>query len=228
MRANSGGVKILVRGTPSDLVESALGMARDQILQIRHPEEPDDPFASFVSEVEESDEGWSLTLDMADAEVYEGVLEAALEAVVLSLEESGTAEAVVGFPVGAVIETAHAPLAPPVATPPPTVPVEMPSDFPLPIGARLTATLVVEGRCVREYMIDAPFDDPVQFYATALDGQGYAVTGIEEEPECRLFKRRYFFGFQGRDIVGLIMVSLWPRELPGLGFAGLRVDTWRA
>jgi len=226
LRANSGGIVIVVSGTPPAAVGSGLRTARRRISAIHHPEQPDEAFPSFVGEAVEINGGWSLSLDMADAEAYDGILEALRDVVVTALEEAGVDEAVVGFPSGSIIEAdATEPTA--SAAAPATRPVEMPADFPLPPRVRMTGDLVLEGRGFKEFMVDLPSEDLVEFYSAALEAAGYAVTGLETEPESDFFKARYFFDFNGHGLFGWLMVTIWPFQTPMLGYAALRIDTWQ-
>ena len=92
MRANTGAIRLLVVSGDDD-IRGALHDAVTRIFQIRHPEEPDDPFASWAGPVERSGDGWVLSLDMADAEAYEGILEAVIRCVVEALEAAGVQQA---------------------------------------------------------------------------------------------------------------------------------------
>jgi hypothetical protein len=94
MRANTGAIRLLIV-SDTESISGALQDACRRIFDIRHPEEPDDPFASWVGPVEPAGDGWVLSLDMADAEAYDGILEAVLHSIVEALEGAGVADAVV-------------------------------------------------------------------------------------------------------------------------------------
>ena len=118
MRANTGAIRLLVVAGDED-IRGALRDAVTRIFQIRHPEEPDDPFASWAGPVERSGDGWVLSLDMADAEAYEGILEAVLRCVVEALEAAGVPQArVSAAPRPAVAHTAAPTTSPPIPSPP--------------------------------------------------------------------------------------------------------------
>jgi hypothetical protein len=130
MTANTGAIRLLVVAGDAD-IRGALGDAVTRIFQIRHPEEPDDPFASWAGPVERFGDGWVLSLDMADAEAYEGILEAVLCCVVEALEAAGVPQArVSAAPRPAVAHTAAPTTSPP--TPSPTEPTRDPPSPPVP------------------------------------------------------------------------------------------------
>jgi hypothetical protein len=132
MRANSGAIRLLIVSRDEG-TRGALHDALRRIFEIHHPEEPDDPFASWAGPVERIGDGWVLALDMADAEAYEGILEAVLRSVVEALEAAGVSEAVVtAAPRGAV---AHPPPAPTSrrTVPPIWKPPETATDPPTPL-----------------------------------------------------------------------------------------------
>jgi len=116
MRLNSGAMKLIVEQA-SDVraARHALEDARQRIFNIPHPDEPTGPYASWISDVEEGPGGFSITIDMADAEVYPGVLEEAVAQVVDALEDAGLKEATISFPddlrqrVGEAIKTGLVP-----------------------------------------------------------------------------------------------------------------------
>lgn len=65
---------------------------------IPHPEEPDDPLPSYVSAVEVTDDGARLTIDFADAEAYDGLLERVLDAVLEGLLRAGVDGGLLTYP----------------------------------------------------------------------------------------------------------------------------------
>jgi hypothetical protein len=94
MRANSGAIHLVVISAVDD-ARVGLEEALRRIFEIPHPEEPDEPLASWAGPVEPVDDGWGLLLDLADAEAYEGILEAVLDVVVQALERTGVLDALV-------------------------------------------------------------------------------------------------------------------------------------
>ncbi len=92
--AGSGGCHVVLRGVDdAALARRAMAAAAKALYRVPHPEEPEDPFISFVSRVSEA-EGGGVTFwfDAADAEVYDGVLDELLGAVVDALQSAGVTD----------------------------------------------------------------------------------------------------------------------------------------
>lgn len=86
MQRSSGAIYVELRAaTETDAALRALRRARTDIFRIPHPEQRNEPFASFVSEVEPGPRGPGFSFDMTDAEAYEGILEEALERILIAL-----------------------------------------------------------------------------------------------------------------------------------------------
>jgi hypothetical protein len=99
MRASSGAIHFEVRDpSDPDIASRGLCRARTDVLAIPHPDEPDGPFASFASDVESAMHGPGFWVDMADAEAYTGILEEALERVLIALDASGLQEGCLTWP----------------------------------------------------------------------------------------------------------------------------------
>lgn len=62
--------------------------AANALFSVPHPEEPDESLPSFVSGVTMGARGPTFWFDIADAEVYDGLLEQVLETVVQALEQA--------------------------------------------------------------------------------------------------------------------------------------------
>lgn len=90
LSATTGAMRFELRdAVDAESAQAAMRDARRRVLAIRHPEEPDEPFASYASAVDERDGVITFVVDMADAEAYEGTVDAALDAVVSALAEAG-------------------------------------------------------------------------------------------------------------------------------------------
>ena len=105
MRASSGAIQVEVRGCDLQAAMRGLDAAGDEIGRIPHPEQPDRPYPSFVSTVEPGPRGPGFWFDMADAEVYDGLLEGVLHLIVSALERGEVDEAIVTWPEGAAERT---------------------------------------------------------------------------------------------------------------------------
>lgn len=100
MRGSSGAIEVEVRGADIQLAVRGLEEASREIARIPHPEQPDHPYASFTSPVEVGPRGPSVWFDMADAEVYDGLLEGVLHMVLAALDAVGLLTGVVTWPEG--------------------------------------------------------------------------------------------------------------------------------
>jgi len=87
---STGGIHLILRDA-DDADKAARGMnsAVAALYAIPHPEEPDDPLPSSASDLPSTGEGPRLWADIVDAEVYDGLLEHVLAAVVGALEAEG-------------------------------------------------------------------------------------------------------------------------------------------
>ncbi len=100
MRGSSGAIEIEVRGADIQLAVRGLEEASREIARIPHPEQPNHPYGSFASPVEVGPRGPGVWFDMADAEVYDGLLEGVLHMVVAALDAVGLKSSVVSWPEG--------------------------------------------------------------------------------------------------------------------------------
>jgi hypothetical protein len=99
MRQSSGAIEFeLRRAADAGTAQRGLSRGRADVLAIPHPDEPDGPFASFASDVEPGARGPGFSVDMADAEAYDGILEEALERVLLALDDSGLRDGCLTWP----------------------------------------------------------------------------------------------------------------------------------
>jgi len=90
LTATTGAMRFELRdAADAEAATAAMAEARRRVLAIRHPEEPDEAFASYAGAVEERDGVIGFVVDMADAEAYDGVVEAALDAVTGALRDAG-------------------------------------------------------------------------------------------------------------------------------------------
>ena len=227
MRANSGHVSFVVRGGPVDRVRSALELARRRVARIRHPEEPAEQFASFISGIEALDDGgWSFSVDLADAEAYEGILERALDGVVSALKEASLESVTLSFPEGARVDDDLGALSTETSAPD-SVPVERPADLPLPPGSRLVADTTLAGRRVSEFLVHEPIENLLAFYRSGLEAEGYVIEGVTEDCPPDMFRARHFVGFHRGDLRGALLLTEWLEPSPTLGFGDVRIDTWR-
>lgn len=98
MRANSGAIHVEVREAgDGELAARGLERGREHVFRIPHPEQPDEPYCSFAAPVTMGTSGPTFWFDMADAEVDEGILERALQALLSGLEEAGVDGALLTF-----------------------------------------------------------------------------------------------------------------------------------
>jgi hypothetical protein len=81
----TGAARVRLEGVSAGLATTALEAAGRAVTAIRHPEEPDGPLPSYVSQVESVDGGFELWFDIADAEVYDGLLDSVEAAVVAAI-----------------------------------------------------------------------------------------------------------------------------------------------
>lgn len=80
---------VLEEAGDREVATRAMEAARRAVGSIAHPEEPDDPLPSWMSSVHTTSDGARFSVDMADAEAYEGLLEQVLEAVVDAVAAAG-------------------------------------------------------------------------------------------------------------------------------------------
>lgn len=226
MRANSGNISFVVRGEPAERVAAALDVARRRISRIRHPEEPDEPFASFISDIEAVEDTWSFTVDMADAEAYEDILEQTLGCVIGALEEAALESVSVSFPADARVDEASGGR-PAETSAPEVVPVERPADFPLPSGSRVVADTTLGGRRVSEFLVHEPIENLLAFYRARLEASGYVIEAVTEDCPPDMFKARHFAKFHNADLQGALLLTEWLEPSPTLGFGDVRIDTWK-
>jgi len=98
MRASSGAIEVELRDADLEPARRGLELARLEIGRIPHPEQPEWPCASFASAVEVGPRGPGFWFDMADAEVYDGLLEGVLLTLLAALEEAGLDRGVLTWP----------------------------------------------------------------------------------------------------------------------------------
>jgi hypothetical protein len=126
MASNSGSCTFVLKDTSPEAAVRGLRSACRAVGAIPHPEEPDDPLPSYMSAPEPTGDGARCTIDMADAEAYEGLLERVLQAVLEGLAAEGVAEGLLTHPM-----TEPAAVPTPTAAPPAETPT---SQLPLPDG----------------------------------------------------------------------------------------------
>jgi len=132
MASNSDSCTFVLKDMPPEAAVRGLRSACRAVGSIPHPEEPGDPLPSYMSVPEPTGDGARCTIDMADAEAYEGLLEQVLQAVLDGLAAEGLPGGLLTYP--ATEPTAvHAPTAaPPAEMPPSQIP-------PLPDGVSWSA-----------------------------------------------------------------------------------------
>lgn len=112
--AHSGSCTFLLQDVPPEDAVRGLRAAARAVATIPHPEEPEDPLPSYVSSVEVTAGGAGFTIDIADAEAYDGLLERVLDAVLEGLGGAGVDSGVLTYPSGPPAGPSPAPHAPPV------------------------------------------------------------------------------------------------------------------
>jgi len=121
MASNSGSCTFVLKDMSPEAAVSALRSVCRTVGAIPHPEEPDDPLPSHMSAPEPTADGARCTIDMADAEAYEGLLERVLQAVLDGLAAEGVAEGLLTYPASGPV-TVRAPNAATAQTPFPPLP----------------------------------------------------------------------------------------------------------
>ena len=100
MAANSGACTLVLEASPPEAAVRGLRAACRAVGAIPHPEEPSDPLPSHISAPEATVDGAHCTLDIADAEVYDGLLETVVQAVLDALAGEGILSGRLTFPSG--------------------------------------------------------------------------------------------------------------------------------
>lgn len=107
MADHSGSCTFVLREVPADKARLGLQRAGEAVAAIPHPEEPDDPLPSYVAPVDVADDGSArLTIDIADGEAYDGLLERVLDAVLDGLAAAGVAGGLLTYPAEPVSDPA--------------------------------------------------------------------------------------------------------------------------
>jgi hypothetical protein len=90
LAASSGNAQVELRDSSDpDVARRAMQAARAAVYTVPHPEEPDDPLPSYVSEVEDGPRGPRFSIDMADAEGYEGLIERVVATMSAAIDSAG-------------------------------------------------------------------------------------------------------------------------------------------
>lgn len=97
MTANTGACTMQLRDVAGADGREAMERAGDAVSGIEHPEEVSEPLPSFVS-VTEIEGAVAITLDIADAEAYEGLVERVLSVLVDAIEAAGITDALLTHP----------------------------------------------------------------------------------------------------------------------------------
>jgi hypothetical protein len=125
MASNSGACTFVLKETSPEAAVRGMQSACRAVGAIPHPEEPGDPLPSYMSVPETTGDGARCTIDVADAEAYEGLLERVLQAVLDGLATEGVISGVLTYPI-AEAAMAQAPTGEPHVEPPspqlPTLP----------------------------------------------------------------------------------------------------------
>jgi len=98
MTSNSGACTFLLKETEPERAVRGLQAACRAVGAIPNPEEPGDPLPSYLSAPEPTDDGAQCTMDIADAEVYEGLLDRVLQAVLDGLAAEGVVSGLLTYP----------------------------------------------------------------------------------------------------------------------------------
>lgn len=128
MASHSGMCTFVLKDLSPEAAVRGLRSACRAVGAIPHPEEPEDPLPSYMSAPEPTGDGARCTIDMADAEAYEGLLERVLQAVLDALAAEGVADGLLTHPMVEPTPVQGPTAAPPAESPSPQFP-------PLPDGA---------------------------------------------------------------------------------------------
>lgn len=104
MNESSGAIHFELRGADQDAALRGLEQAIESIFRVNHPD-GDGPYASFASDIEIGSRGPGFWVDMADAEAHDGILEAALDGVLVALDEAGVRDGCLTWPEGTCEKT---------------------------------------------------------------------------------------------------------------------------
>jgi len=168
IRTHSGGIVLHVT-SPADaaLLAAGLKAAVSAILQIPHPEEPSEPYASFVR-----CSATEIHADMPDAEAYDGVLDAFLNAVVDGLASSGVTDAL----IEAGPDRSPASISPPAES----ARFELPATFPMPPDAEVTRRddrFVDDGGL--DFTVRTSVAELLERYRGLLPAAGFVISELE-------------------------------------------------
>jgi hypothetical protein len=201
LQERSGGFVLHVSGDDAAAVKAGVAVAAARIRAIRHPEQPDEAYASYLTSSDSE-----ISADMHDAEAYEGILEAVLEAVASGLLDAGVESALVGAG-----PDPQARPEPPRENPPG---FELPSGFPMPDGAEsLDWDVKFHDDGGVQFLLRRSPEDIVSFYEVALLAAGFEVSSREPvrfhgTPVQRDGTRMVFRGRGWRGFVTVLSSSL--------------------
>jgi hypothetical protein len=209
MGAHSGAGELwLVEVDDPRTARSALEEACSQVLSVPHPDEPTEPMVSFVSAIESVDDRLSLWFDAADAEAYEGALEAILERIVVALEDAGVSGRLTHPPVVRAAPPGRRPFhaIEPVAG--------LPADFPLPARGRLSTIGRLPESLTMWIDVEEADEDTLMALMRDLVARGYEITKArrsegERRPGVGHVMR---LSFERNDAHGDIEL-LWPERV---------------
>lgn len=117
MASHSGSCTFVLSGVPEAEAVEGMRSACRAVGSIPHPEEPEDPLPSYMSGIAASGDGARFTVDMADAEGYDGLLERVLDAVLEGLAAAGVDGGLLTYPAvepTPTIEEVTSPAPPPL------------------------------------------------------------------------------------------------------------------